>query len=286
MIHPRSDWTSRDPASSTKLNPAAVKGVAVHWLGPAADSSDVPRLLRGIQSFHMGTRKWADIAYNLAVDQAGDVWVLRGTDVRSAANGDATSNSAYVAVVCLIGEGQEPSAEMIRGLRDAVALVRHRYPAATVIAGHQDVRPDPTACPGPTLAAAVRAGDLDPSRAVAPDTAIPWKVAMAQAAHDGQPIPDPYFSVPGDADPAPPPPPAPPAPAPVLRRGDRGDAVRAWQVDLNAYTGAGLRADGDFGPATEQATKAFQRFMGGMAVDGIVGPKTRSVMEFVKSVQS
>lgn len=39
---------------------------------------------------------------------------------------------------------------------------------------------------------------------------------------------------------------------PVLRRGSRGDAVKALQVQL------GIKADGSFGPATEAAVKKYQ----------------------------
>ena len=35
---------------------------------------------RGWQTFHMKTRGWSDIAYNIAVDLAGEVWELRGWD--------------------------------------------------------------------------------------------------------------------------------------------------------------------------------------------------------------
>lgn len=53
----------------------------------------------------------------------------------------------------------------------------------------------------------------------------------------------------------------------MLRKGDRGKSVELLQVRL------GIRADGDFGPATERAVKAFQASKG-LAADGLVGPKT------------
>ena len=57
-----------------------------------------------------------------------------------------------------------------------------------------------------------------------------------------------------------------------LRHGDRGQAVFALQRLLNQH-GAGLFLDGDFGDATEQAVRRFQRGAG-LVVDGIAGPKT------------
>lgn len=71
-----------------------------------------------------------------------------------------------------------------------------------------------------------------------------------------------------------------PAPNPVpvdngiLDRGDTGQDVKDWQTLL---VGAGhkLTVDGDFGPATEAATKAFQKVLG-VTPDGAVGPATRT----------
>ena len=57
----------------------------------------------------------------------------------------------------------------------------------------------------------------------------------------------------------------------VVKRGDRGDAVRKVQSAL------GVGADGVFGPVTERAVKSFQR-RNGLVVDGIVGPQTRAAL--------
>ena len=57
----------------------------------------------------------------------------------------------------------------------------------------------------------------------------------------------------------------------VVKRGDRGSAVRAIQREL------GIPADGVFGPITERAVKRFQR-RHGLVPDGIVGPLTRAAL--------
>lgn len=68
-----------------------------------------------------------------------------------------------------------------------------------------------------------------------------------------------------------------PAPSPgVLRRGARGEAVRALQTALTAR-GHALAVDGAFGPATERAVRAFQQ-RNGLAVDGIAGPATLAAL--------
>ncbi|MCC6336198.1 MAG: peptidoglycan-binding protein [Myxococcales bacterium] len=75
---------------------------------------------------------------------------------------------------------------------------------------------------------------------------------------------------------APRPPAAPPG-GPRLVVGARGEAVKELQQRLQAlglYAGA---VGGNFGPATEQAVKAFQRQQG-LTVDGWAGPQTMAAL--------
>jgi peptidoglycan hydrolase-like protein with peptidoglycan-binding domain len=60
---------------------------------------------------------------------------------------------------------------------------------------------------------------------------------------------------------------------PVLRLGSSGDAVRQLQSALRALGFDPGAVDGQFGPRTEAAVKAFQRAQG-IAVDGVVGDIT------------
>lgn len=57
-----------------------------------------------------------------------------------------------------------------------------------------------------------------------------------------------------------------------LKRGSTGQAVEQLQADL------GVTADGDFGPQTERAVRAFQRSHG-LPVTGLVGPLTRAALQ-------
>ena len=67
-----------------------------------------------------------------------------------------------------------------------------------------------------------------------------------------------------------------PAAKPVLRLGDKGDAVREWQQRL-LHQGYAMSIDGDFGSATETGTKAFQQDSD-LAPDGVVGSDTYAAM--------
>lgn len=65
----------------------------------------------------------------------------------------------------------------------------------------------------------------------------------------------------------------------ILRLGCRGTAVERWQAFLEQEGFAELGGvDGDFGPLTRAATRAFQD-KHGLVPDGVVGPKTRAEAE-------
>ena len=61
-----------------------------------------------------------------------------------------------------------------------------------------------------------------------------------------------------------------------LRKGAQGEAVKKLQARLNQ--GGWLKEDGDFGPVTEEAVKAFQSSRK-LKDDGIVGPKTEAELD-------
>jgi hypothetical protein len=63
---------------------------------------------------------------------------------------------------------------------------------------------------------------------------------------------------------------------PTLKPGSSGEHVQSLQGLLCARSHS-LKLDGDFGPKTEAAVKAVQRW-GGVAADGEVGPKTWPVL--------
>jgi hypothetical protein len=61
----------------------------------------------------------------------------------------------------------------------------------------------------------------------------------------------------------------------VLRRGDTGDDVAAWQRALHAAGVDPGAVDGSFGALTASATRELQA-RAGLTVDGVAGPRTRS----------
>ena len=71
-------------------------------------------------------------------------------------------------------------------------------------------------------------------------------------------------------------------PAPVLKKGSKGDGVKAWQIFLNWYHPAwSLKPDGIFGGGTEAATMSFQATEG-ITDDGIYGKNSKAKAEAYK----
>jgi hypothetical protein len=169
---PRSAWGARDSRGGVALDPAVVVGEALHWPGmanPIDATGDigfrrVASALRGWQNYHMDNRGWSDIAYQLAVDQAGRAWTLRGLNIRSGANGDATTNRLYGAFLLILAPGEKPSAAMIATTKGVILDFRQRFPKARLKPyGHKDVRAAGTDCPGPIAYAAINAGTFTPT---------------------------------------------------------------------------------------------------------------------------
>lgn len=67
---------------------------------------------------------------------------------------------------------------------------------------------------------------------------------------------------------------------PVLRRGSRGEAVKAMQRYLCGY-GAAIDTDGSYGPATEAAVKSFQ-IDRGLPSHGVMNRETWEMMLGIK----
>ncbi|GGV34297.1 hypothetical protein GCM10010182_67770 [Actinomadura cremea] len=64
---------------------------------------------------------------------------------------------------------------------------------------------------------------------------------------------------------------------PLLKRGAKGEHVQTLQALLQARSHPEVEMDGDFGPSTETAVKAVQKW-GRVTADGEVGPNTWPVL--------
>jgi peptidoglycan hydrolase-like protein with peptidoglycan-binding domain len=170
-IVPRSAWNARAPKELTDDPWTPWKGgVIVHHKGPGSgypyqDHKGCYEQVRVIQLDHIERRLWDDIAYNYLVCNHGWVFEGRGGKIRSAANDTETAgaNQNWFAVMGMIEEGDEPSPEMLQGIRQIITHVRQYEKAGPGIGGHLDLAT--TECPG-RLYRYVTDGSLEPGSSV------------------------------------------------------------------------------------------------------------------------
>ncbi len=178
-IRLRSGWGARTAAVPARTASSGVQFAVVHHTGSTAHNdyraSDVPRILRGIQSYHMDANGWNDIGYNFVVDRFGRVWEGRGGGVELPVIGAHAAGFNVGSVgIALLGhfDVTTPSSaarSAIKGLAgwklafenvDAASTLRYTsggsstIPAGTKVTlnrviGHRDV--GSTACPGGSL---------------------------------------------------------------------------------------------------------------------------------------
>lgn len=164
----RADWRARPARPGPgRLDPREVIGVALHWpamSGRLDTVEEVMAALRSWQAYHMDSHGWSDIAYQEAIDQAGNVYRLRGLRTQPGANGDEHTNESYGALLLVVGPGEEPSEAMILAVRRRIARHRELFPRSKRIVGHGQIRPEPTACPGDQVQRLITRGVLNPDR--------------------------------------------------------------------------------------------------------------------------
>lgn len=255
----RAQWGARAPRSRTPLAPT---GFRFHYSGSGADELADHRNCalrwKGIQNYHMDGNGWADLAYSQGYCKHGAIFEGRGWTTRTAANGTNECNGCCLAF-CFLGDDSAGRDDVTDAGRAAGAwLAREAIRrGATQAGGHRDCLA--TTCPGDEIYGWVKAKG--------------WGTAPAPA-----PVPQPAPKPPGvhshgmcliqlgARDP--------------IRCPDDGPTsqralVKDAQTHLNNkgardFAGRRLVIDGDFGPSTEQAVKAFQS-MKKIGVDGIVG---------------
>ena len=162
----RSDWGAVPPVRTIPTS-KRLKGVCLHYMGFPVRTEDPVRLVQSIQRNHMAEPKnWWDIAYNELIAQDGTVLEGRGLLHRCGAQGSTATNRAYIALGLLLGDGDEPTSEMIQAVRERIAVIRFFQPQATKIVGHSDLKA--TSCPGNHVRVLLRVGAFEPDATDSP----------------------------------------------------------------------------------------------------------------------
>lgn len=165
----RSEWTSASRGGS-EMTGTQLVGVAVHWPGSSTpeygveSKAAVASRLRGWRDYHVNGRGWSDIGYNVAIDQAGRVWDLRGigrVGAHCASSSNPDANHEWMGVLLILGAREQPTQAMLtafRHFRTTVFLTR--WSGRTQIRGHGQVPGAQTSCPGSRVRELISDGAL------------------------------------------------------------------------------------------------------------------------------
>ncbi len=166
VVRTRADWGADETLVRATPVIAEVKGVVVHHTegSNSYTQAQVPAIIRGIYAYHVVTRGWNDIGYNVLVDKFGVAWEGRRGGLEKAVQGAHAYNWNHVSFgISLMGSHLTaiPSPAALETLARVIAwkFVVHgvqadstysnaggKYPA---IVGHKDVQD--TDCPGTYL---------------------------------------------------------------------------------------------------------------------------------------
>lgn len=151
VVYSRVDWGAMPPRSPLAVASTPGDSLVVHHTGGGAAPSSVEdacAMLRGIQASHQNG-EYSDIAYNMAVDNFGNIYTLRGMDMVGAAT---YGHNHHTRAVVWLGNSDvsPPSAAALQAIAALYkSQVGVNLTADASITGHRDWVA--TACPGETL---------------------------------------------------------------------------------------------------------------------------------------
>ncbi|XP_069499266.1 peptidoglycan recognition protein 1-like [Ambystoma mexicanum] len=144
----RSQWGARR-VNCLRTMATPVPFVIIHHTEGAACTTRSACIsqVRGIQRFHIDSRRWCDIGYSFLVGEDGNVYEGRGWNRVGAHAPSMNGRSIGVSVIGSFS-GRNPSVAAQRAVQSLIrcgvsrVLVRSNY----VLKGHRNV--SPTSCPG------------------------------------------------------------------------------------------------------------------------------------------
>lgn len=155
---PRAEWGARTPKTVAPTSDRS-GGIVIHHTAGKAPTAHWPSCWerwRAHQNYHMDRKDWSDIAYNHLVCAHGFWFEGRGWDSRNGANVPANGNTLSICWEGTVGDTVDPAAvaTINQIIREAVTRGW-----AALVRGHQEVRAEPTSCPG-SLQPLIRNGTI------------------------------------------------------------------------------------------------------------------------------
>jgi hypothetical protein len=160
-VIPRSAWRPR-PLGGNITRMGRVDKITIHHTAgdPFWDTSrgEVATMIRTVQKVHQEENKWADIGYHYIIDRTGKVWQGRPLGYQGAhAGGDQNRGNVGIALLGNYSR-QRLSAVQVASLRSLVDKLCDYFgiPPHRVYT-HQEIRSEPTECPGGAITQEVHA---------------------------------------------------------------------------------------------------------------------------------
>jgi hypothetical protein len=151
----RTSWGARRPRPNLDRM-SSIWRITVHHTATQLVGSSARVSADAIQKFqreHQDDKGWADIGYHYIIDPSGRIWEGRALTWQGAHAGNPELNVGNVGIA-LIGDFtvQQPSPSQKKALCDLLDHLCARYHVKpNNVYSHQEIRPDPTECPGPFL---------------------------------------------------------------------------------------------------------------------------------------
>lgn len=163
---PREVWeeagyTVGEHTNSKPVNWALVRQLVIHYTADKKANPDTAQYLRNMQRSYVNNRGYS-LGYNVAVDQQGVSWEIRGTDYRPAANIEV--NNTTFTILALVDWQNPCNPAMVDTIRRIVAWARQQAGQDLPVVGHRDV--GSTRCPGDGIYNQIQANVFEPSEDV------------------------------------------------------------------------------------------------------------------------
>ena len=255
MLRSREYWGAKAPKSVKYMSTAAIRYIVIHYPGEVRTPTNVVSSLRGWQSYHMQTKGWNDIAYNMAVDMDGHIYTLRGFNVADGATSGYGGRS--FSILAILGNTATPSAAMLTSIRNITDIVKEGAASDCIIVPHSKLRT--TSCPGNKLRTWIDDGLPTEDNGIMPTFPLPagYYFGPELPKSNAKSVSGYWLNRRRDA------------------KGHPG--LKAWQ-ERAKHLGYPIRyVDGVYGPDTRNIAFQVQRARG-LKTDGLIGIATWSAL--------
>ncbi|MGQ0551925.1 MAG: N-acetylmuramoyl-L-alanine amidase [Planctomycetota bacterium] len=149
-IKRRKDWGAAPIRGRFDPMQPVVRLTVHHSTMPNWSPSEMPGELRQLQASHQN--KWADLGYHFLIDSDGGIW--EGRELRWQGAHEGVGKNRGSIGICLTGNFNitSPTKAQLASLTALLGSCRERFDLpASAVKTHQEVRADPTECPGTRL---------------------------------------------------------------------------------------------------------------------------------------